>query len=242
MDRKFLNASHAYEWLATEERIEEMTVRLTTLADKSESEADMKIRMDKTFSQHVKEQDTKKVSEEEMLEAQKRFKFKCDFCDRRFKTDAAMQIHRANCPHNYGTTEKTYEVERIVGVFGRIGARWFLVKWGGYEEPEWERGHLLLRDGCRDSIRDFWDKSGLSPCEEFYDVEHVNKCEVCGKEFKRAQDLKAHKTRKKHHFEQIRKVSGTAKKEAIKTKARRGPKTAAKSKMGRGAGRKLLTI
>ena len=86
----------------TEERIEEMTVRLTTLADKSESEADMKIRMDKTFSQHVKEQDKKKVSEEEMLEAQKRFKFKCDFCARRFrfKTEAAMQIHRANCPHN----------------------------------------------------------------------------------------------------------------------------------------------
>ena len=91
------------------------------------------------------------------------------------------------------------------------------MKWGDHEVPEWEREHLLLRDGCRDSIRNFWQKSGLSPCREFYDVAQ-HKCEVCGREYKRAQDLKAHKTRQRHHFEQITKVSDTAKKEAIKAK------------------------
>ena len=40
-----------------EAKIEDMTKRLTTLADRSLSEADMKIRMDKTFSQHVQEQE-----------------------------------------------------------------------------------------------------------------------------------------------------------------------------------------
>ena len=201
----------------TEKRIEKMTERLTTLADRSVAEADMKIRMDKTYSQHVQIQEKQKVSEAEMLAAQKKFKIKCDFCERRFKTEAAMHTHRASCPHNYGTTEEAFPVEEIVGVFGRIDSRWFLVKWGGHEVPEWEREHLLLRDGCRDSIRNFWQKSGLSPCREFYDVAQ-HKCEVCGREYKRAQDLKAHKTRQRHHFEQITKVSGTAKKEAIKAK------------------------
>ena len=100
---------------------------------------------------------------------------KCDFCVRRFKTSAAMYTHRANCPYNYDTTEKAFEVEAIVGVFGRIENRWYLVKYAGYDEPEWNRGHLLLRDGCLDTIRAFWAASGLSPCQEFYEIEE-NKC------------------------------------------------------------------
>ena len=201
----------------TEERIENMTTRLTTLADKSLEEADMKIRMDKTYTQHVRIQEAQKVDEADMLAAQKKFKVKCDFCERRFKTKASMYTHRAACPYNYDTTEKAFEVEDIVGVFGRIGARWFMVKYAGYDTPEWNREHLLLRDGCRDSIRRFWDESGLSPCKEFYEVAQ-HKCEVCGREYKRAQDLKAHKTRQKHHVEQFTKVSGAAKKAAIAAK------------------------
>ena len=202
----------------SEEKIEEMTVRLTALAEKSQSEADMTIRMDKTFSHHVQTQDSKiAVTKEEIMAAQEDFEHKCDFCSRRFKTLAAMRVHRANCPYNYATTEEVFEVEDIVGVFGRITSRWFLVKYAGYEAPEWSREHLLLRDGCRDSIRCFWDKSGLPPTQEFYDIDK-NKCEVCGKTYKRAQDLKAHKTREKHHLHQIVQVSGKAKTEAIKTK------------------------
>ena len=54
-----------------EARIEEMTERLTELANKSVSEADMQIRMDKTYTQHVQEQEKVTVSEEEVLAAQK---------------------------------------------------------------------------------------------------------------------------------------------------------------------------
>ena len=131
------------------------------------------------------------VTKEEAMSVQMNYKHQCDFCERKFKTESAKNIHRESCVYNYNTTEEAWEVEDILGVFGRIGARWFLVQWGGQEKLEWEREHLLLRDGCRDSIRDFWDKSGLSPCQEFYDVDE-HKCEVCGKEFKRAQDLKVH--------------------------------------------------
>ena len=78
----------------------------------------------------------------------KSYKHKCDFCTRRFKTDRAMQIHKASCVFNYDTTDDVYEIENITNVFGHIDNRWFLVKWKGYDEMEWEREHLLARDGC----------------------------------------------------------------------------------------------
>ena len=42
--------------------------------------------------------------------------------------------------------------------------------------------------------------------------------EICAKVFKRAQDLKAHKTRQRHHQQKFTKVTGTATKEALKMK------------------------
>ena len=50
-----------------------------------------------------------------------------------------MLIHRSSCVHNYATTDEVFTVERIVTVFGHKDARWFLVKWQGYADPEWER-------------------------------------------------------------------------------------------------------
>ena len=41
----------------------------------------------------------------------------------------------------------------------------------------------------------------------------LHKCEVCGGECERAQDLKAHKTKKRHHYKRIKKPTNTAKKE-----------------------------
>jgi len=45
-----------------------------------------------------------------------------------------------------------------------IDNRWFLLKWKGYDDIEWEREHLLLRDGCGDMIHAFWARTGLLPC------------------------------------------------------------------------------
>ena len=83
-----------------------------------------------------------------------------------------MLIHRNNCVHQYNTTDETFVVEDIdiVGVFDRIESRWMLVKFEGYDEPEYEREKLLRRDGCHAAIRSFWAKSGLSPDKEYYEM------------------------------------------------------------------------
>ena len=128
--------------------VEVMTQRLTDLANASISEADMYINMNKTVSQHVHKREPIKVSQDEIEKAEKKYAHQCDFCKRKFKTRRAMLIHRASCVHNYATTDEVFEIERIVNVFGHKDARWFLVKWQGYEDPEWEREHLLTRDKC----------------------------------------------------------------------------------------------
>ena len=188
-----------------------MSLRLTTLGDAAKHEADMEISMAKTYSQHVGRRSDISVTHEEVREAQKTFAHRCDFCDRRFRSNRAMLIHRQSCVHQYNTTDEVFTVEDIVGVFGRIEARWMLVKWEGYEQPEWEREHLLRRDGCHAAIRSFWTRSGLSPDKKYYEDESAHRCDVCARAYKRKQDLKAHRTRTGHHFQQQQdKVTATA--------------------------------
>ena len=57
-------------------RTEDMTRRLTTLADASWREADMKVRMDKTFSHHVCRRAATTVTTEEAIAVQVKFKYK----------------------------------------------------------------------------------------------------------------------------------------------------------------------
>ena len=110
-----------------ETRIQEMSERLTNVGNEPKARADIQMRMDKTFSHHVQEDEEKiEVTKEEIAQAQDKFEHKCDFCTRKFKTLAAMRIHRDKCPYNYDTTDEAFEVESIVGVFGRINSRWFL--------------------------------------------------------------------------------------------------------------------
>ena len=42
-----------------------------------------------------------------------------------------MFIHRNSCVHQYHTTDETFVVEDIVGVFDRIETRWMMVKFEG---------------------------------------------------------------------------------------------------------------
>ena len=81
-----------------------------------------------------------------MKAVEKKYKHKCDFCTRRFKTQSNMMKHRSQCVYNYDTTEEIFEIEKIVNVFGFADSRWFLVKWVGYDVPDWQPEHLLLRD------------------------------------------------------------------------------------------------
>ena len=137
------------------------------------------------------------------------------------------------CQHNYGTTDETYELENIQDVFGHVHARWFLVKWKGHQKPEWEREHLLIRDDCGDSIKEFWVSTGKNPSKKFYKDPHgQHRCTVCAKQYKRAQDLKAHRTREGHHDEKTHRVTETAKKDAKLEKRKEMQKLLPKAKWG----------
>ena len=161
-----------------------------------------------------------KATGEEVKAVEKKYKYKCDFCTRRFKTQSNMMKHRAQCIYNYDTTEEIYEIEKIVNVFGFADSRWFLVKWVGYDVPDWQPEHLLLRDGCRDSIREFWSSTHRNPSKEYYaDPDGKHRCTICCKTYKRDQDLKAHRTRT-GHFEDKKdnKVTKTATTDAVMQK------------------------
>ena len=132
--------------------VEDMTRRLTSIANGARDNADMHVSLPKTFTHHVHKRDKLKVTAAEAKAEENKYKFKCDFCPRRFKTDKNMQIHRCNCIYNYDTTQEVYEVEEVVGAFGHVDNRWLLVKWKGYDDPEWNRQHLLERDGCHEVV------------------------------------------------------------------------------------------
>ena len=213
--------------------VESMSTRLTTIGDSSLEHADMKINASKTFSQHVHEREDIKVTLDEVAAVESKYDNKCDYCERRFKTRRGMLIHRAKCQYNYDATEEIFILDKIVGVFGFKHSRWFKVKWRGYPEAEWEREHLLVRDGCTDSIRNFWAESDLHPQKDFYpDPGSFHRCTVCTKTFRRAQDLKAHRTRQKHHEKKNATTTKTAVKEAVLKKRTEMQKELPKVKWG----------
>ena len=106
-----------------DEEVEVMTKRLTSLADAAKAEADMIVSMKKTVSQHVGRRANIKISKEEASAAQETFTHKCDFCNRKFKSNKAMLLHRDSCVHQYNTTDEVYVVEEIIGAFGWVDAR-----------------------------------------------------------------------------------------------------------------------
>ena len=189
-----------------ESTVANMTERLTAVADASVRDADMHINMSKTYSQHVQRQEAsdaeikESLTEEELLQVEAGYKHSCHFCGRKFKTEAGMLVHRNNCKLGYNTTEEVYELEEVLDVFGAKTNRFFLVKWKGYDEPEWERAHLLRRDGCGEAIRSFWANTDKCAAAEMHDdPEGRHRCITCGRCYKRAQDLKAHYTRNPDH-------------------------------------------
>ena len=69
------------------------------------------------------------------------------------------------------------------------------------------------------AIRSFWVKSDLHPTCDFYpDPEGKNRYTVCSKAFTWPQDLKAHRTRKKHYDDQQHKKTRTSVVDAITVK------------------------
>ena len=158
------------------------------------------------------------MTDEEIMKANDKLEHTCDFCKRKFETKRGKNIHRASCIYQYTASEERFTIEKILAVFGQREVRWFLVKWEGHKEPEWQRGHLLELD-AKDAVRHFWTESGLSPCVDFYpDPTGLHRCTICAKTYKRAQDLKAHRTRTKHYDDAQEKISPAAARKAKEAK------------------------
>ena len=187
---------------------QELTDRLTRFADGALQEADMQVKLPKTFTQFVQVQPEVPTATQEDIDAvQSTYPVACDFegagCKARFKTKRAMLIHRNNCSYNYGTTDKAWEVDKILNVFGKADHKLFLVQWTDKPgEDSWQPEHLLLRDGCKESIDDFWLRSGANPALDFYaDKTGTPRCWMCGWEStakNKVLGLKTHIRRAKH--------------------------------------------
>ena len=190
----------------------------------------MHVKLKKTFTQVVSEQDDVAVATEDEIKAvEAEYDFPCSFCGAgctaRFKCDAAMQQHRISCTFNYGTTANAFPVEEVRAVFGKRERRLFKVKWQGYAEDHpkattREPKYLLLMDGCKESIDEFWSRTELNPLPMTVRAKH--RCWICGwkTESKRPGVLKAHLTRAKHKWSKQKKarVHAQAKKDIKKLK------------------------
>ena len=94
----------------------------------------MKVKLAKTFSQHIQKQEkVTRATDEEIVKKTAAYKHACEYakagCKERFKTKRGMRIHCSAYNFNYGLTEKKWEVEDILAVFGRAERKLFLVKW-----------------------------------------------------------------------------------------------------------------
>ena len=169
--------------------VEQMTVRLTKFADACKARADMELKMSKTYSHHVCRQVKVGAATPQEIEVKEQeYEFPCFFCeaggcDTRFKTEGDMLRHATTCDFNYAVSSKYYEVDRILKVYGKARRKLFLVRWEGYteEDDSWVTEHSLLRDGCKDSIDEFWLRTGINPAQDYFpDPDGRPRCWMCG--------------------------------------------------------------
>ena len=178
--------------------MEEQTARVSRIDSGSLKDADMQVSYDKTKTMHVeRQQKLKPPSLTAIKEAAADYKHQCEFCDRKFKTARGLKIHTKSCNHQHGLTDKEFPIDKLNAVFGTPQFRWFKVQWEGYPgQDSWMPERSLKKQGCADSIKDFWRSSNKCPSTDFIpDPEDTWRCWCCGKGYKTASSLKAHITR-----------------------------------------------
>ena len=150
--------------------VDTMTARLTKFADGALAEADMRVKTKKTFNQLVQAQaPVGKATTLEIKDKVKSYAFKCEFadagCTARFKTKSGMLKHVHHCTFKYSyKSEEAFEIEKIVGVFGKIECRLlFLVRWRNQPgQDSWEPEHPVA-GRMQTQHRRVLDKNGAKP-------------------------------------------------------------------------------
>ena len=107
--------------------------------------------------------------------------------------------------------QKKFEVKDITAVFGKSCRKLYKVSWRNYPDPEddtWETEKMLLEDGCRESIDEFWERLGINRTLNFFpDPNGRNRCWMCGWICRKSNDmryLKSHITRTQHKWNKKR--------------------------------------
>lgn len=116
-----------------EEAVQTMTQWITEFTNAALVEADMRMKMTKTYSQHIQQQE--KVSTTTPVEIAKKmvkYKHTCEFskvgCKERFESMTDMRRHTHNCNFNYGLTDEGYEIGRITTVFDKAERKLFMFR------------------------------------------------------------------------------------------------------------------
>ena len=174
-----------------------LSERLSSVSRGSREDADMDIHKGKTKNMIVERQEkVKPPSVQAIMETEAGYRHECEFCGRRCKTARGLKIHQTSCDKWHGLTDEEYIIKRINAVFGTPKDRWFRVEWLGHEgKDSWEPERSLMRQGCEESIKTFWESCDLNPSEEFIaDPDDIWRCWTCGKGYKTSGSLKAHIT------------------------------------------------
>ena len=134
---------------------------------------------------------------DEIKSTEAAYKNECEFCGRRFKTLLGLRIHTASCDKQHGLTDEEFEIKKINATFGTPSDRWFRVEWCGHKgKDSWEPERSLVRQGCEEAIKTFWDSCNLNPSADFIpDPDNVWRCWTCGRGFRSHRGLSNHVTR-----------------------------------------------
>ena len=114
--------------------------------------------------------------------------------------------------------------------------RLYLVEWHDHPDSDsWEPEHMLLEDGYKPTIDEFWLRSAKKPASDFHpEPDNKHRCWVCGwasKNSSKLRMLKCHLTREKHWWSTDR-ARLTAKKDLCRDKLEERQKKLQKVRWG----------
>ena len=178
------------------------SARVTSIAQGSKRDADMKINISKTECMHIKCQHT--VETPSSPEAKKVYKFKCNNigCGWVFGNKLGLKIHQGKwCKwNNYYQVDNILDVDTQVQPVG-LGPIKFKIKWQGYSHDAntWEPYENVTKAAITEYLK----------AQGKYDFSWKFRCPRCDKPCKSAHGVKIHYARSCKRYESSQHYEGT---------------------------------